>query len=231
MRAETSPGGNVLLFERLKESCRSDWDAYVQHAFVRQIGDGSLPKACFQHYLKQDYLFLIHFARAYALAAYKSTNLEDLRQAQRSMNTILDLELSLHVSYCAEWGVGEAELAALPESLATIGYSRFVLERGAAGSLLDLHAALAPCVVGYAEIATWLGEQPWTKLEGNPYRPWIEMYADVNFQAAARAEIAQLDRLGAGEAVGPRFEELAATFRTVTRLEIGFWDMGLTLAN
>ena len=32
----------------------------------------------------------------------------------------------------------------------------FVLERGMAGDLLDLHVALAPCIVGYAEIAAEL---------------------------------------------------------------------------
>ena len=50
---------NSRLFDRLKEACRADWDTFIQHDFVRQIGDGSLPKECFQHYLKQDYLFLI----------------------------------------------------------------------------------------------------------------------------------------------------------------------------
>jgi len=37
-----------------------------------------LPEQCFRHYLVQDYLFLIHFARAYALAAYKSETLADI---------------------------------------------------------------------------------------------------------------------------------------------------------
>jgi thiaminase/transcriptional activator TenA len=221
---------NSRLFDRLKEACRTDWDAYVQHDFVRRIGEGSLPKECFQHYLKQDYLFLIHFARAYALAVYKSTNLEDMLQAKKSLEIILDQEISLHVQYCADWDISQGDLAALPESLATLGYTRFVLERGAAGNLLDLHAALAPCVVGYAEVANWLLAQPWIKLEGNPYRPWIEMYAEEDYQAAARAEIEQLDRLAVGDSTGARFEELAATFGTVTRLEIGFWEMGLTLA-
>ena len=38
------------------------------------------------------------------------------------------------------------------EHQATVAYTRFVLDCGAAGDLLDLHVALAPCVIGYAEI-------------------------------------------------------------------------------
>jgi len=222
--------GQQAMFERLKEACHDDWRAYVEHPFVRQLGDGSLPKESFQHYLKQDYLFLLHFARAYGLAVYKSGSLHDMRQAQGMLSAILDQEIDLHISFCAEWGIGQEELEALPEASATLGYTRYVLERGAAGNLLDLHAALAPCVVGYAEIGSWLIGRPDTRLEGNPYRAWIEEYADPGYQEVAQAEIAQLDRLAAEEPGPRRFAELAKTFRDTTRLEIAFWDMGLNLS-
>jgi len=218
------------MFARLKEACHDDWRAYVEHPFVRQLGNGTLPKPCFQHYLKQDYLFLLHFARAYGLAVYKSGNLHDMRQAQGMLSAILDQEIDLHVRFCADWGIGEEELAALPEASATLGYTRYVLERGTSGNLLDLHAALAPCVVGYAEIGAWLIEQPDTKLEGNPYRAWIEEYADPAYQEVAKAEIDQLDRLSAEEPGPRRFDDLVKTFRETTRLEIAFWDMGLNLS-
>src|SRR5690554_1354072 len=97
------------LFARLREAALDDWRAYVEHPFVRGLGAGTLPEACFRHYLGQDYLFLIHFARAYALAAYKAETLEDMRQAAAGMSAILDLEMGLHVSFCAGWGLSEAE--------------------------------------------------------------------------------------------------------------------------
>ena len=36
---------------------------------------GELPETSFRRYLAQDYLFLIHFARAYGLAAFKGETL------------------------------------------------------------------------------------------------------------------------------------------------------------
>ena len=86
-----------ILFDQLKANCTQDWTAYVEHDFVRQLGAGTLPEAAFRQYLIQDYLFLIQFARAYALAVYKSDTLPDMRQAAAGMSAILDIEMGLHV--------------------------------------------------------------------------------------------------------------------------------------
>ena len=103
-------------FTDLTTACHDDWRAYIEHDFVCQLGNATLPEASFRHYLKQDYLFLIHFARAYALAAYKSPTLADLRHAHEGLKTIVDVELGLHVGFCREWGISEEALAELQEA-------------------------------------------------------------------------------------------------------------------
>ncbi len=85
------------VFAALKASCPEHWHAYVRHDFLRTLGTGSLPEACFRHYLGQDYIFLIHFARAYALAAFKSDELDDLRAAAAALQALIDSEIALHV--------------------------------------------------------------------------------------------------------------------------------------
>ncbi|SFH83447.1 thiaminase II [Modicisalibacter xianhensis] len=213
-------------FADLKAACQADWQAYCEHDFVTRLGAGTLAPDAFRHYLQQDYLFLVHFARAYALAAYKSRTLAELRQAYDALRTILDVELDLHVGYCHEWGISEADLATLPEARATLAYTRYVLDTGSRGDLLDLHVALAPCLIGYGEIANWLNAQSFTHHEGNPYADWIAMYASDEFQQAMHAETAWLDeRLATLDA--SRFDQLVTIFRDATRLEIDFWQMGL----
>lgn len=215
------------LFARLRHRCLDDWHRYVGHDFVRGIGDGTLPEAAFRHYLAQDYLFLVHFARAWALAVYKSESLAEMRHAGRMLAAILDVEMGLHVKYCAEWGISEAEMRSAPEATATMAYTRYVLERGLAGDLLDLQVALAPCVMGYAEIGMELRADPKAQRDGNPYRDWIAMYAGDEYQALALEAVAELDRLWRERAGGGRIDSLARTFREATRLEIAFWQMGL----
>ena len=214
-------------FEDLKKSCQDEWQAYIQHSFVQQLGNGSLAPEAFQHYLKQDYLFLIQFARAFALAAYKSPTLSDLRQAKEGLQAIVDVELDLHISYCKEWGISEQELADLPEARATLAYTRYVLDTGNRGDLLDLHVALSPCMVGYGEIANWLNSRAETiRGDSNPYDTWIKMYESDEFQEAMQAEIGWLNERLAD--VSPaRFRELTRIFSDATRLEIDFWKMGL----
>ena len=129
------------LFARLVASCDRDWRAYTRHPFVLRLANGQLPEACFRRYLVQDYLFLIHFARAWGLAIYKSDALGEMRRAQRLVAATLDVEIGLHIDYCRGWGLSEAAMASEPEAAATIAYTRFVLDRGVAGDRLDLEVA------------------------------------------------------------------------------------------
>ena len=221
---------NNTLFSRLRDAAADDWRAYVEHPFVQGIQDGSLPEAAFRHYLIQDYIFLLHFARAYALAGYKAETLEDLRTAADTVRVITEVEMDLHVEYCKGWGIAEAEITQAPEAEENMAYTRFVLERGHSGDLLDLHVALLPCMWGYAEIGERLANDPATRRDGNPYAPWIEMYSSEAYVAGARAGLAQLDRLYAERAGEGRMPSLIRTFSQAARLEAGFWQMGLDAA-
>jgi thiaminase/transcriptional activator TenA len=214
------------IFERLKAVAAADWRSYVDHDFVRQLGAGTLPQAAFRTYLIQDYLFLIQFARAYALATYKSRTLVDMRAAQAGVAAILD-EMDLHIRLCGRWGLSPEDVEAAPEHQATVAYTRFVLDCGAAGDLLDLHVALAPCVVGYSEIGRNLAPHGIDALGDHPYREWICEYAGEAYQDVAIKARRHLDDLAARAMTERRFEELAALFGKASRLEADFWQMGL----
>jgi thiaminase/transcriptional activator TenA len=222
------------VYEALKAGAPGAWAGYVGHPFVRRLADGSLPQACFRHYLGQDYLFLLHYSRAWALAVVKSSDLEDLRQAAATVDLLLNHELALHVKLCAGWGLSEADLNRLPEADANRLYTRFVMDTGLTGDLLDLLVALIPCSLGYAEIGRRLLADPATKLAGNPYREWIEMYGGQEFQEGAEVSRRQLERVAAARGLtgevtaNPRWPQLLEVFETASRLEIGFWDMGLS---
>jgi len=215
------------LYPQLRDAMAETWRSYVAHPFVAQLAAGTLPEACFRHYLGQDYLFLIQFARAYALAAYKADTLAEIRAAAAGMSAIIDTEIRLHVDYCAGWGLDQDDMEALPEASATMAYTRYVLEKGLQGDLLDLYVALAPCVIGYGEIGARLAGDGDTKREGNPYASWIAMYSGDEYQEVARVHAETLDRLWQERAGGGRVHQLATTFEQATQLEVDFWQMGL----
>jgi thiaminase (transcriptional activator TenA) len=218
------------LFRRLVAAAGEAWPVYTRHEFVLALARGELPEAAFRRYLVQDYLFLLHFARAWGIAIYKSDTLAEMRRAQSLVAATLDIEIGLHVEYCRGWGLTEAEMAAAPEAPETIAYTRFVLDRGLAGDRLDLEIALAPCIIGYAEIAEERMADPATRLDENPYREWLDMYAGAEYQALARDCAAALDEQFVRRGGEGRLPALVASFSAATRLEADFWQMGLDAA-
>ena len=202
------------------------WQAYTRHEFVEALRRGDLPRANFLHYLRQDYVFLTHFARAWALAAAKAATMAEMQAASATVQALVHHEMPLHVQICAGEGIDAQALEATIEAPANLAYTRYVLEAGYSGDFLDLMAALAPCVMGYGEIGARL------KGAGGPYSDWIETYAGEEYQALCHDVGALIDgalahRLGPDWASLPRFEHLAQKFATATRLEVGFWQMGL----
>jgi thiaminase/transcriptional activator TenA len=217
------------LYGRLREQAGDEWQRYVAHPFLNQLADGTLPQAAFRRYLTQDYLFLIHFARSYALLVSKLRTLPEMRAAAASMNAILG-ELPLHVGYCAEWGLDEESMAREVEAMETVNYTRYVLDIGHSGDALDLLAALLPCVAGYAEIGLGLLHDPQTHLHNNPYASWIRNYGDEGYLQGVNAAINLLESVWQQRGAESRFAELSEIFTTATRLEGNFWQMGLNAA-
>jgi thiaminase (transcriptional activator TenA) len=213
-------------FERLKIAASAEWRAYTEHPFTNALADGSLSEAAFRHYLIQDYLFLIEFARAYALAVYKSPRLADMREAAAGISAILDVEMDLHVKLCAEWGLSPSDLEQAPPAVEMLAYTRYVLDAGMRGDLLSLKVALAPCVIGYAEIATRLAAHPNAHAATNPYSVWIAEYAGAPYQEVAANARAHLEALADRYATPAREAELIAIFKEAARLEADFWEMG-----
>ena len=222
----------MTLFADLKKAIGTEWTDYTEHEFVRKLGEGTLPLPVFQDYLVQDYHFLVQFARANALAAYKSRKLADIKAATGALQAILH-ETELHRRLTARWGITEEELDAAAEKQTTVAYTRYVLDTGMSGDLLDMHVALSPCSIGYAEIGAALEPQRTRALdagEEHPYGEWIAEYSGTEFQTAARAATERLDALTAGSVTAERFDSLVEIFRAATRLEAAFWQQALDSA-
>ena len=171
----------------LRADAGAAWTAYVEHPFVRGLEDGTLPQRSFLHYLQQDYVYLIHYTRAWALAAAKSTDIDEMREFTSTALTLIDGEMQLHIETCAAVGISKAALAATREEPENLAYTRFVLDAGMQGDLLDLLCALIPCALGYGEIGGRLMAATHGRRDNHPYRDWIETYGGEDYQGFARS--------------------------------------------
>lgn len=217
-----------MTVDDLIQACQKDWTDYVTHEFVQQLGAGTLDNHAYLHYLKQDFLFLKQYSRAYALAIYKSDDLDEMRAALPSLSLLLEHEMAHHVSVCESWGIESKALEDESEDFGTVAYTRYVLDVGMAGSLTDLYVALAPCAIGYAEIGMRLSQEKTFKRTENPFASWIKMYSDAEFQDGAKKTIQALNARLSDVDINSRYgQKLCHIFKTATRMEVAFWQQGL----
>ena len=203
--------------------------AMANHPFVRGIGDGTLPLEQFRHFITQDYVYLVDFARCLALATAKAPDLPTMSWFARSVDYILNTEMELHRSYCAQFGITPDELDATRPAPTCYSYTSYLLRVAHQGSFGELAAALLPCIWGYWQVGQQLADR------GEPsdaphYAEWIRMYASPEQQEVAEAARDICDRSAAAAGIA----EIAAmreAYITCTRYEQAFWQMAWTLEN
>ena len=201
--------------------------AILAHPFIVGVGNGTLEVAKFKHYVAQDYVYLADYSRVIALASARAANLATMGWFARLLDETLNVEMDLHRSYCAEFGITAEELEAVDPAPTTIAYTSFLLKTAHQGSFGELVASLLPCQWGYWEIGEHLSRQ------GEPasaprYARWIQMYAAPEFAGLAKEMKDLADRIGDQAGLAER-AAMGEAYRTSVRFELLFWDMAYNL--
>ena len=219
--------GNI--FNLLKENHKDNWLLYTKHEFINKLSNDTLKEEKFLNYLIQDYLFLIQFSKAWSLAILKSDNLEEMKIAASTVNDLINFEMELHITLCANYGISKSDLENADEENANIAYTRYVLELGYSGDFLDLLSALAPCVLGYGEIGlNCQNSNPKTLM----YKKWIETYSSIEYQNVCENVSGLIDkafllRLGTNFENTYKWKKVNQIFKKATLLEVDFWNMAI----
>ncbi|WP_096199708.1 thiaminase II [Bacillus sp. FJAT-45350] len=209
--------------QRLHTELQPIWRKNHNHPFVKGIGDGTLDKDKFRFFMIQDYLYLIDYAKLFALGAIKATDVETMGKFANLLDSTLNEEMSLHRQYAKKFEISEEELETAKPSPTTLAYTHYMLHVGQNGTLADLVAALLPCMWSYNEIGKELNQIPGAA-DHEFYGEWIEMYSSKEFSELTDWTINLLDELtdGMKEVELKKLEEI---FLNTTRFEYMFWDM------
>lgn len=211
--------------DELRALAEPVWRAQHEHPFVRAIGEGSVDRDQFEYWVRQDYAYLIEYARLFAVATARAPDLETMTRFAALTRETLVTEMGLHRAYAARFGISEAQLEAEVKSPTTQAYTDFLLRTATLGDFGELVAALLPCMWGFYEIGAAL------KANGVPADPlcaeWIEMYASPEFAELAAWCREVLDRIADG-LPEPSLQRLRDAFLTSSRYELRFWEMALT---
>lgn len=176
----------------------------------------------FRYYMRQDYVFLIEFCRAISLAVAKARTLDDMGWFARMIHETLNMEMALHVSFCADFDITEEELLATKPSPTTWAYTRHMINTAHQGTVGETAAVILPCSWGYAEIGQALYAQG-TPEDQPLYIRWIETYNSQEFADIADWLRSFVDK-HAETAGTSEMEAMERAFMISSQYEYMFWD-------
>ena len=188
--------------------------------FNTELADGSLSRDRFQGYVIQDALYLGQYSRVLAMAGVKGPDGATLHAFASSALEAVAVEQALHERYLREFGIDPARLAQAEPSPDCLGYTSFLLATAYHDPWEVLLAALLPCFWVYWDVGSAIAKRV---AAANPYRAWIDTYADEGFGNAVRTVIGMTDR-AASAAAPATVDRMMAAFIRSTQYEWLFWD-------
>ncbi|MDX8044399.1 thiaminase II [Gracilibacillus sp. S3-1-1] len=212
-----------MFTDRLWKRVEPIWTAYLDHPFVRGLGDGTLEQDKFRHWLKQDYVYLIDYARLFAIGSAKADDLEEMTTFAKLLHGVLDVEMDLHRKYAADFGITKEELEKTEASAITTAYTSYMLNLSQRGGVENVVASVLACEWSYNFIGKELAKRPGS-LTDNFYKSWIEMYSSAEFTALAEETKQLMNRIAEDkpEKELARLEEIVVK---TSQFEYMFWDM------
>lgn len=213
----------MKLSKILYESVDEIWKSYLEHPFVKQLGEGTLSPDLFRFYMLQDYLYLLEYSKVFALGVIKSKQELLMRKFANMVHNTLDGEMNIHKIYMKKLGISEQEIQNAKQSLANRSYTSYMMEVAYNGDALDVLVAILSCAWSYQFIGQHHSRIP-NASEHALYGEWIKGYSSEEYQKETEEIIALTDELGEGISQS-RIEELKTVFVNCSRYEYGFWDM------
>lgn len=197
------------------------YERIIAHPFVLALADGTLPEACFMHYLRQDSMYLGQYTR---VLAHIASRMPDSAHGADFLRFALDgvaVERELHESFLGGKGAeGEAM------SPACMLYTS-VLKACALESVEVESAAVLPCFWVYQRVGEEILKRQ-RAVPHNPYKAWIDTYAAPGFAESTRRAVEICDSLAAAASPATR-DAMTEIFVRCTRMEWLFWDSAWNL--
>ena len=188
--------------------------------FNTELAAGTLSRERFRFYIMQDAIYLGQYARVLALAAAKAPEIATLQAFANSALGAVAVEQALHGRYLQAFGVDPASVMIAEPTPDCLAYTSFLLATAYQEPWEILVAALLPCFWIYWDVAQAITREATAE---NPYRAWIDTYADPHFGEAVGRVIGVADEAAAGATSRIQSGMLTA-FRRSVQYEWLFWD-------
>ncbi len=209
--------------ERIYNDMIDLWETYNNHPFVKGLADGTLPKEKFKFFMIQDHLYLMQYAKVFAMGVIKSKQESDMRLFANLISATLDVENAIHRSYLKKLGLSNEELAAAKTSIVTESYTNYMIGVAQKEGMPEIMAAVLACSWTYKLIGDFLEKCPGAK-EHEFYGDWVRQYMSDTYRSSNDLMIDMFDRFSEG-CSEKEFQNLEQIIYNCTQFEYMFWDM------
>lgn len=206
------------------EDSKEIWQAYLQHPFIRGIGDGTLDQKKFEHYLIQDYLYLREYTKIFAMAMIKAEKMSDMQFFYRTAGSTMEDETAVHIQYLKRFGHKIEKLEEQQVDIVTENYTSYMQSICLKGNLKEIVAVVLPCIWSYS----FIGQHLIKGKEQHFYSEWIKSYGGIDFVNISNQWIDYTNHLCSQLSEKER-QKLSLIFKKASLHELYFWDMAYGL--
>ena len=193
----------------------------LEHAFLKGLADGTLPRATFQFYLLQDAQYLRVFGQALSVLAAKAPREEWTITLNTHAVDALKTERQLHESILRSFGVTDEAMRAARMAPTNYAYTNHLLTTAYQRPFGEGLAAMLPCYWVYWEAGKELKKRGSRNAE---YQRWIDQYSDPNYGHVVEQVLSMMNAEARRMDASSR-SEAHRLFTLSARYEYMFWDM------
>lgn len=210
--------------KKLLEKTKEIWEEYYTHPFTMGIADETLDIEKFKFYMIQDYLYLIDYAKVFALGVAKSDDMQAAKRFAKALDLIYNGEMDIHRGYMKRLGISLEEAENTPVAIDNASYTSYMLKVAYEQGIAEIAVAILSCAVSYEYIARNIVKNNPDSVNNEFYGEWIRGYANDEY-AAENRELEELVDKIAADYTEEQTENLIDIFVKCSRYEKMFWDM------
>ena len=213
----------MKLTDRLYAEVAEIWNGYLEQPFVKELGEGALREDRFRFYMVQDYLYLLEYAKVFALGVVKAEDERLMRRFACMVHDTLDGEMDVHKIYMKRLGITEEEIASTKSALTNQSYTSYMLDIAFKGDILDILVAVLSCAWSYQMIGEHHKKIPGA-LQHPLYGEWVGGYSSEEYARSVVDIMDAVDEYG-GDISLKKELYLKEVMRKCSQYERDFWEM------
>jgi thiaminase/transcriptional activator TenA len=205
--------------EKLQKDTEQVWNKIVEHPFVVELYQGSLPMEKFKMYILQDYAYLVDAIKNFSIIASRAQSVEVMRETVEIAHLEATGEFQGYEDFLHTLGYTLDDAMQVEPFPVNISYRSFLLTTSSLRSSQEALVSVLPCFWSYNDIALY-HRDALARNSNQIYVDWASAYLSKDYAQL----VEKLKRLVDRVCDDFPYEKLKPFFLMASRYEYMYWD-------